>query len=176
MCDLHFPRYGFCTVRVFTSHHNLEAMKIRNIVGSLGLAFITLSASAQVVSKDSINLLKNQKEALELSKKLNDRKLELAKLENELQSKTEEAAKTAEAAQRSVEQNRKAADRLSDDPQDKRAAKRASKSASSANRDAKKARRAADSLEKLKRNIEDLKKDISRDEEKLASLPGTSGM
>jgi hypothetical protein len=149
-------------------------MKIRNIAGALACLLITFSLSAQVVSKDSINMLKERKEALEVGKRLNDRKLELAKLENQLQQKADEAAKSAEAAEKSAEENRRAADRLSNDPQSKKFSKRASKSAGAANRDAKRARRAADSLEKLKRDIDNLRGRISDDEAKLASLP--SGM
>jgi septal ring factor EnvC (AmiA/AmiB activator) len=104
-------------------------MKIKGIVGAMVLLLFTLSVSAQVVSKDSISTLKDQKQALELSKKLNDRKLELAKMENELAGKTEEASKAAENAQQSAEDNKKAAEKLGDDAQDKKLARRASKSA-----------------------------------------------
>ena len=55
-------------------------MKIKDIVAVLGLMLISLSVSAQVVSKDSINMLKDQKQVIEVSKRLNERKLELAKL------------------------------------------------------------------------------------------------
>lgn len=147
-------------------------MKIKGIFVGLGLLLISLSASAQVVSKDSINMLKDQKQVLEVSKRLNDRKLELAKLENQIQEKTDEVAKTAEKAQKSADANKEAAEKLGSNPQDKSLARRASKSAGSAHRDAKKARRASDNLDKLKKNIESLRGKIADDESKLASLQG----
>ena len=115
---------------------------------------ISLSISAQVVSKDSINNLKQQKDALEVSKKLNENKLELAKLENELEAKTREKEKTAEQAQKSADDNNKAAEKLANNAQDKSLSRKASKAASGARKDAKRARKASDDLDKLTKNID----------------------
>ncbi|MCF0050680.1 hypothetical protein MUK70_06705 [Dyadobacter chenwenxiniae] len=149
-------------------------MKIKTIgiLTMLGLLSITLPLAAQVVSKDSLNMLKEQKENIEISKKLNERKLELAKLENELESATREVEKTAEQAQRSADDNQKNAERLGSDPQDKKLARRAGNSASGARKDAKRARKASDHLDDLKKDIESLRRRIADDEAKLANMQG----
>ena len=148
-------------------------MKARLIVIVLGMMIFTpLISSAQVVSKDSINLLKDQKEALEVSRKLNDRKIELAKLENQLAEKNKDAEKTAKIAQSSANENAKVASQLSNDAQDRKLSRRASKAASRANRDSRSARRASESLESLRKNIESLRSIIAQDESKLAAMPG----
>jgi hypothetical protein len=57
------------------------SMKNRLIAGTLGLLFVSFTLSAQVVSKDSIKALNEQKDLIAANKKLNDRKIELAKLD-----------------------------------------------------------------------------------------------
>lgn len=146
-------------------------MKNKWIIATLGL-LISIQLSAQEVSKDSISTLKQQKQALQISKDLNERKIKLAKLENEMTAKSQLVDKTAEQAQVSADNNGTAADRLTNDAQDKKKASRASDAAGHAQRDAKKARKAADSLESLTKEIESLKTAIADDERKLAAIPG----
>ena len=138
----------------------------------LGIMLISMQLSAQVVSKDSINSLEQQKQALRISKDLNERKIKLAKLENELIAQNQTVDKTAEQAQASADNNGTAAARLTNDAQDKKKARKASNAAGDARRDAKRARKAADSLESLNKDIESLKTAISDDERKLAAIPG----
>ena len=133
---------------------------------------ISMQLSAQVVSKDSINTLKEQKQALQISKDLNEQKIKLAKLENELTSKTQLVDKTAQQAQNAADKNDTAADRLAEDAQDKKKASKANNTAGHAQRDAKKARKAYDNLEHLNKEIESLKSKIADDEIKLAAIPG----
>ena len=144
------------------------------MLAMLGFLSVTAPSMAQVVSKDSLNMLKEQKANLEVSKKLNDRKMELAKLENELEGATRDAEKTAEQAQRSADDNQKNADKLGSDPQDKKLARRAGNSASSARKDAKRARKASDHLEDLRKDIESLRRKIADDEAKLGTMPAGS--
>lgn len=135
------------------------------------LALLSCSGvSAQVVSQDSLKALNDQKKVLALNKRLNDSKIELAKLENQIPHAVDETASTAERAQRSAEENKVAAGKLSTDPQDKQLARKASKAASAASRDAKRARKAADNLAKLRRNVDSLREKIKEDEGKLALL------
>lgn len=141
------------------------------MMAALGL-LISMQLSAQVVSKDSISTLKEQKHALQISRDLNDQKIKLAKLENELTATTHLADKTAQQAQISADKNDTAADRLTDDAQDKRKASRASNSARHAQRDAKKARRAYEKLEDLNKDIESLRSRIADDEIKLSGIQG----
>jgi peptidoglycan hydrolase CwlO-like protein len=148
-------------------------MKKRFITSVLGLLLMSLTVSAQVVSKDSIAALNQQKNLIAANKKLNDRKIELASLENQITEKTRKVEQTAERAQRSADENRKSADKLSDDPQNKKYSRRAQKAAKKARKDAKSARKAVSSLESLKKDIESLRKKISEDEAKLSSLSGS---
>jgi len=140
-------------------------------MAALGL-LISMQLSAQVVSKDSISTLKEQKQALKISKDLNEQKIKLAKIENERTAKTQLFDKTAEQAQVSADNNGTAAERLTDDAQDKKKASRANNTARHAQRDAKKARKAYDNLEHLNKEIEALKTKIADDEIKLAAIPG----
>lgn len=133
------------------------------------LTIISTGAFAQV-SSDSINSLKQQKQSLEISAKINDRKIQLAKLENNLDKKTREMEGTALDAQKAADENTDAAAKLSSDPQNKSLAKRASKAAKYAERSAKKARNASDDLANLKKDIETLRNKIADDESKLGGM------
>ena len=146
-------------------------MKNRFVMAALGL-LMSMQVSAQVVSKDSISTLKLQKQAIRISKDLNERKIKLARLENEMTAITQLVDKTAQQAQVSADDNGKAADRLTTDALDKKKARKASNAAGDAQRDAKKARKAADNLESLSKDIESLKSAIADDERKLAAIPG----
>jgi hypothetical protein len=146
-------------------------MKNKWIMAALGL-IISMQLSAQGVSKDSISTLKEQKHALQISRDLNEQKIKLAKLENEVTAKTQLVDRTAEKAQVSADKNGTAADRLTGDAQDKSKASKANNSARHAQRDAKKARKAYDDLENLNKDIESLKSKIADDETKLAAIPG----
>ena len=146
-------------------------MKNRFVTAALGL-LMSMQVSAQVVSKDSISTLKLQKQAIRISKDLNERKIKLARLENEMTAITQLVDKTAQQAQVSADDNGTAADRLTTDALDKKKARKASNAAGDAQRDAKKARKAADNLESLSKDIESLKSAIADDERKLAAIPG----
>ena len=127
------------------------------------------SLYAQAVTQDSIAILKQQKESLKISRKLNERKLELAKLENNVEKKTQDVHNTAQQAQASANENGQAATNLTGNAQDEKLAKKASKSADNAKSDAKRARKAIKSLANLQNDIADLKKKIVDDEMKLGS-------
>ena len=139
------------------------------MISMVAIMFINVSLYAQAVTQDSIAILKQQKEALKISKKLNERKLELAKLENNVEKKTQDVQNTAQQAQASANENGQAATNLTGNAQDEKLAKKASKSADNAKSDAKKARKAVDNLAKLQREIADLRKKIAEDEAKLGS-------
>ena len=132
---------------------------------------LNISASAQAVTKDSINALKQQKEALKIGKRLNERKLELAKLQNSVEKNTQEMQNAAQKAQASAITNGEVANKLSTDAQNKSLANDASKSANNAKNDAKKARKAAEHLTDLQKDIVNLQKKIADDESKLAGFP-----
>ncbi len=146
-------------------------MNIKWLITGIAAIIMNFSLSAQVVSKDSINILKQQKEALKIGKKLNERKLELAKLENSVEKKSQNMQNTAQQAQTSANNNAEASNKLTGDAQDAKLASKASKTADNAKSDAKKARKASKNLDGLQNDIEDLKKKIAEDEAKLATLP-----
>lgn len=123
------------------------------------------------VSKDSISSLKQQKESLALSTKINSHKMQLAKLENTLEKKNREVETTTADAQKAAEENAEAAAKLSSDPQDRKAAKRAENAGDNARKKASRARSAASNLEDLRKDIESLKNKIADEESKLALNP-----
>ena len=131
---------------------------------------ISFAVNAQGVSKDSISILKSQKEISLLSAKLNEEKLKLAALENSLNGKTESEQNARKKAQESADDNAKAASALSDQAQNKKLARRAKKAAKNAKKDAKKLRKASAGLSDLRDDIESLKKKVSDDEAKLQAL------
>jgi hypothetical protein len=135
-------------------------MKKQCLSFAFGLCFITLSVSAQVVSKDSIDALKAEKEAIKSNEKLNEKKSEFAKLENQLIEKNEQVQKTAEAAQKSADENRNAAAALMKNPQDKKLAKDAKNAARKANRDSNAANKAVQEQENLNKQLASIKEDI----------------
>lgn len=145
-------------------------MKTNKIIFCLGLVLLAFPLTAQVVSKDSLSNLREQKQMLEISKRLNENKMQLAKLENEREEKMMEVSQTSENAQKSADANKQAADKLKDESQDRKLARRANNSAGSAKSDAKKARKAGYSLEKLDSDINALKASIQKDEKELADM------
>lgn len=145
-------------------------MKTNRIIYALSLILLAFPLTAQVVSKDSLSILKEQRQMLEIGKRLNENKLELAKLENEREEKVTAVSQTSENAQKSADANKQAADRLGEESQDRKLARRANSSAGSARADAKRARKAGYSLEKLDKDISSLKASIREDEEKLAGM------
>ncbi|WP_201747741.1 outer membrane beta-barrel protein [Dyadobacter flavalbus] len=132
---------------------------------------MAISASAQGVSKDSINMLNQQKEAIEISKKLNEKRIELAKLENELTEKTNKANEAAQEAQKAAGENEDLANRLRNDAQNKDLANQANKSAKQAEKSAKNARKAAEDVDDINKKIESLRKEIAEEESKSGIAP-----
>jgi hypothetical protein len=145
-------------------------MKRKNFLLTVCALILLVSVSAQVVSKDSIATLKQQKEAIVISKRVNDNKLKLAKLENGVPKETQNVQSTGNEAQISANKNGEAANKLTTDAENKKLAGDASKSAKEAKHDAKQARKASASLESLKKDIASLKNKIAEDESKLSSL------
>lgn len=146
-------------------------MKIKWMITTVFILSLAASATAQPVTKDSIATLNQQKEALKLSKDINENNLELAKLENIVEKKTQNQQNTAQDAQEAADKNGDAANKLTGDAQDKKLANKASKTAKTAKTDAKKARKASEEVDKLDKEIESLKEKIAEDKVKLSALP-----
>jgi hypothetical protein len=126
-----------------------------------------IALQAQEVTKDSLDILKQEKKDLSVSKRLNENKIKLAKLQNMLQQKTDDVTTTAKDAQHAASDNQETAEKLNDDSQDKKLAKRAKKDAKKAEKAAKEGRHAADELEDIQKDIISLQKKIAEDEARL---------
>ena len=146
-------------------------MKMQKFLLAALILLITSVAATAQVSSDSMAVLKQQKQSLALSNKINENKMKLAKLENSLQEKQRDVENTSAAAQKSANENSDAANKLSSDPQDKALARRADKAGNEARKNAKRARIAADDLADLKKEIASLQNKIAEDESKLATNP-----
>jgi hypothetical protein len=130
--------------------------KILLITATILLGF-TISTSAQTVNKDSLSLVS----------KIEDDKSKLADLQTQLEERLKIKGDAIAQAQKSANANSTAADKLSDDPKNKKLAKRADKSSSAARKDAKTARIETDKVEKLNKNIRSTKKRIAKNEKRL---------
>jgi hypothetical protein len=127
---------------------------------SFTIVFMLLLAgglSAQIVNKDSLSLVK----------KIEADKEKLATLKSSVPDAEDQKRRTADRAQESADDNRKAASKLSDDPQDRQLARKASNAADDAKSDSRKARKAVDHLEGLNRDIRDLAERIDKEQSKL---------
>ena len=157
---------------VLLNKHWPKIMKKTWILMLTGMILFCGVVSAQVVTKDSISALNNEKEKLKIAKSLNENKLKLAKLENEVAKYADKVQKTAEGSQKAADDNQEAANDLSNDAQDKKKAKSAKKAANHAEDNAKDARKANEKLKDLTKDIDELKKKIREDEQKLVALGG----
>lgn len=147
-----------------------KLMKKKYLLILLAILVLGKSMNAQQSPADSLKTIKHQKQMLNLAQRIEESKVKLGQLERELVDKSNEKEKAARQADEAANENREAADKLSDDSQDRKKAKRAEKSSDQARRDAKRARRAADNLSDLEKDISKLKRKIAKDEEALAKL------
>jgi chromosome segregation ATPase len=143
---------------------------VKFLISCVIVLLVTVTGLGQV-SPDSISSLKQRKQSLQLKSKINEQKLQLAKLENNIDKKRREMESTAAEAQKAADENAEAATRLSNNPQDKKMARRTEKAADYAKKSARRARIAADNLANLLKDIESLKSKIADEEAKLASIP-----
>jgi hypothetical protein len=123
----------------------------------LGLLISSLSVSAQKSNTDSLKLVA----------KISEDQLRLGKLENEVGRKTKVKNEAADQAQNSADANTNAAEKLSNDPQDKKLARNADNKAGDAKTDARRARKDAARLDDLNHSIESLESKIAKEQGKL---------
>ena len=146
---------------------------MKKTITSLALfCFLYFTAAAQSSAPNPSLSEKAQKEVLQLTKRLSERRMELLKLQGKLDDANKKVDKTQQVAKASARDNAKAAEKLNDDALDKKKAKQASKKASAAASDAKAARKAEKDLAKLKNNIISLQKKITADSTTLLKLNG----
>ena len=127
------------------------------LLTSIGLLFLCMSISAQNVNTDSLSLVS----------KISADQLKLGKLQNQIEQKTQNQQDASEQAQKSANENSNAADKLSDNPENRKLARKANNKASDAKSDSRNARKESSSLDKLNNDIQDLKNRIANNQVKL---------
>lgn len=121
------------------------------------MLFLGGAISAQNLNKDSLSLVR----------KIEADKQKLTRLQSTVADAEDQKKRTADRAQESADDNRKAAGKLSDDPQDRQLARKAGNAADDAKNDSKKARKAGDHLDDLNKDIRDLADRIDKEQSKL---------
>jgi septal ring factor EnvC (AmiA/AmiB activator) len=126
----------------------------------IGSIFFALASSAQ-------NNDQNEKQIIKLQAKVGEDSAKLVKFNSLIPDFEKQKKHTADQAQQSADDNKTAAERLSNDPQDKKLARKADNAASDARSDAKKARVSADKLDDLNQDIKKLTKQLEKEHDKL---------
>ncbi|HEV2353587.1 MAG TPA: hypothetical protein VGR89_05055 [Puia sp.] len=116
--------------------------------------------------------------AIEKQARIGEDSAKLARLMAMVPQYEKDKQNAADQAQQSADANKSAADKLSNDPQDKKLAKKADKAASLARSDARKAREASDKLDDLNKEIKKLTRELEKEQAKLQKYeaglkPGT---
>ena len=106
-------------------------------------------------------------DSLTIVAKISKYQLQLAKLQNTVPTRTNDKQNDSLLAQQSATANVTAANSLSANPQDKKAARQADNAASTAKGDSRRARKAANKLDNLNKNILDLQNKIADQQSKL---------
>jgi hypothetical protein len=134
----------------------------------VAMLFLCASVTAQQVNIDSLTLIAQ----------IGQDQLELGKLQNMVYQKTLNKEGAALKSQSSANDNADAAERLSNDPDNKKLANDASNKAGDAKSDAKNSRKQSGKLDDLNQKIMDLKTKINGEQYKLSlfspALPGAA--
>lgn len=131
-----------------------------------GFLFFSASVKAQQVNIDSLKLVAQ----------ISQDQLELGKLQNMVAQQTKDKDGAAVNAQNSASDNATAAERLNNDPDNKKLASNASDKAGDAKSDARKARKQSGKLDDLNKNIMELKSKIAGEQYKLSIYTPTSAV
>jgi cell division septum initiation protein DivIVA len=121
------------------------------------LLIFSVSSFSQNINTDSLALIS----------KISSDKLKLGKLQNEIEQKTKNKMDASMQAQKSANENTNAANKLSDDPQNKKLARQADNKAGDAKSEARNARKEERRLDNLNKDIRDLKNKIADAELKM---------
>ena len=127
------------------------------LLTSIGLLFFCISTFAQKVNTDSLSLVS----------KISTDQLRLGKLQNQLEQKTKNKEDASAQAQKSANENSAAADKLRDNSDNKKLARKANNKAGNAKSDSRNARRESDRLDELNKDIQEVKNRISDNQVKL---------
>ena len=127
------------------------------LLTTICLLFLCMSVSAQKVNTDSLSLVS----------RISADQLKLGALQNQLEQKTKNKQDASDQAQKSANENSTAADKLSDNPENRKLARKANNKAGNARSDSRKARNSSNSLDNLNKDIQDLKNRIANNQVKL---------
>ena len=127
------------------------------LLTSIGLLLFCLPVFAQKVNTDSLSLVS----------KISADQLRLGKMQNQLEQKTKNKQDASTQAQKSANENSTAADKLRDNSDNKKLARQANNKAGNAKSDSRNARIQSDRLDKLNKDIQDLKNRIADNQVKL---------
>lgn len=130
---------------------------------------------AQQPAMDSAAQAKRLARITKLTSEIASQKEELAKVEASLVNAQQNNSSASERANEAASDNARVAERLQNDPTDKRLSRKARKSAKAAKRDARRGRKAESSMDSYTNRAEKLRKSIAADEQKLAELNATPG-
>jgi flagellar biosynthesis chaperone FliJ len=123
----------------------------------IGLLFFCIPTIAQKVNTDSLSLVS----------KISTDQLRLGKLQNQLEQKTKNKEDASEQAQKSANENSAAADKLRDNSDNKKLARKANNKAGNAKSDSRNARRESDRLDELNKDIQEVTNRIADNQVKL---------
>jgi chromosome segregation ATPase len=141
-----------------------KEITIRLIILATALAW-----ESTAVAQDS-----RDKHLIKLEAKISEDSAKLVKFQSMVSPFEKEKSETADNAQQSADDNKKAAERLSNDPQDKRLARKARNAATDAKRDARRAREASDKLDDLNSDIRKLTKQLAKEKDKRQDFQGNT--
>jgi chromosome segregation ATPase len=133
-----------------------------------GLLFLGLAAAAQgdSIRADS-KAVSPDKQLAKLLAQVSEDSTKLVKFNGMVSQFEKEKKDAANQAQESADDNKRAADRLADNPQDKKLARKARSAAKQAKSDSQKARVAADKLDDLNKDIQKLSRQLGKEQAKL---------
>jgi hypothetical protein len=137
------------------------------VVGSM---LSVMSAAAQGTNN------KTEKQIIQTQAKISEDSVKLVKFKGMISQFEKDKQNAADQAQQSADDNKKAAERLANDPQDKKLARKADGAASTARSDAKKARVAAAKLDDLNNDITKLTTQLEKEHGKLDKYQSAAQM
>jgi hypothetical protein len=137
---------------------HLLLFSIFGILSGLATSAQTLNNPTPVTNTDSLKLVV----------RINENRLKMGKLQNTVDQQRKDKINAADKSQESADKNTASAEKLSANPTDRKMANNADNSAGDAKRDSKRARKESDKLDKLNKDIMDLKGKIATDQAKLS--------
>jgi hypothetical protein len=143
-------------------------MRKKSVFNPIIFAALVFSVTTAAAQGDSTQPT-NDKKLVKLLAKVNEDSVKLVKFKGMVSQFEKDKKDAANLAQQSADDNKQAADRLADNPQDKRLARRAHSAAKTAKSDSQKARVAAGKLDDLNDDIKKLTLQLGKEQGKLAS-------